>query len=344
MSTISKIVFNNETKFQDIQIDLECSEVYIDKSSIGKDDNEKSNHNFLAVGRKNQEAKKLIALLANNGFFLTHHKNGISLFKRFDGVDSFKSNFDRSIQNWNDILYTLETPNQLVGECKLLVVFSSVADFPFNASIGRRMFFNNLPDIQKHIPQNTYVLRIVDLGAVLGSFYLPSKFDPNFDKKVQGLIEKIALENAISHSNIVLYGSSKGGTGALYHGLQLGYKALVVDPIVSDEFYLQFRNDQHFVMDVFPESKDVLFDRMMLSHNKNSLENIHLITSSHSEQFEVIYNNILLKNDSIKNYIFSNPNIKTHLDMEVQAFSFITTMLNNLIYGFILDKNLKGLY
>ena len=81
MLKISKVVFNEKSTYTELNLDLESSEIYIDKSSIGKDITEKINYNFLAVGRKNTEAKKIIAELANNGFFLTAHSKGISLFK-----------------------------------------------------------------------------------------------------------------------------------------------------------------------------------------------------------------------------------------------------------------------
>lgn len=341
MAMISKIVFDENTLAIDLNIDFDCQEVYIDKSTIGKDDNEKANYNFLAVGRKNNEAKKVIADLANHGFFLTHHKNGVSLFKKFINGESFSKNFDKNIQVWNDILYAVESPVQPAGECKLLVLFSSIADLPFNASISRRMFFRNFDTIKKYVPQNTYVLRIVDLGGVLGSFYLPSNFDPSFGNKIQELIKKVAFENTISDSNIILYGSSKGGTGALYHGLLSGYKTLAVDPIVSDRFYLEKHNDQHFVTNVFPESKDELFSRLMREYGEVDLSNIHIVTSPRSEQFESVYHEIILKNDSIHNYIFSNPAIKSHPDVAVQTLNFVTSMLNNLLYDLKINNNLN---
>ena len=67
MLKISKVVFNEKSTYTELNLDLESSEIYIDKSSIGKDITEKINYNFLAVGRKNTEAKKIIAELEKFG-------------------------------------------------------------------------------------------------------------------------------------------------------------------------------------------------------------------------------------------------------------------------------------
>lgn len=346
MSTISKIVFDSTTKFQDIQIDLECSEVYIDKSAIGKDDNEKVNHNFLAVGRKNQEAKKLIALLSNHRFFLTSHKNGISLFKKFDNAHTFITSFNnKSVRTWNDTFYTLEEPLEKdLSNARLLVIFSSIADLAFNASIDRRMFFKNFPTVAEYIPKNTYILRIADIGGVLGGFYLNSHADMQFESKVNDLIRKIQLEKLIPNENIVLYGTLKGATGALYHGIKMGLSTLAVDPIISDEYYLHKFNDLHFVTDVFPESKQEKFARLFLENKNEDLSHIKLVTSPNSEQFGYINELILIPKLNLKSFIFSNPNIKAGLDIENTTIHFITSMLNNLLYNIDVKNDLITTY
>lgn len=331
--------FFENTKFDDLVINLDVSEIYIDKSTIGANDQEKTNYNFLAVGRKNDEAKKVIATLSSNNFFLVEHKAGVSVFKKNTDSNEFLKNFKNPlVRTWNDTFYTLEKPViDNVADMRLLVVFSSIADLPFNANIDRRMFFKNFPDVAKYIPKNTYILRIADIGGVLGGFYLNSHADMDFESKVQSLIRKIQLEHAILDEHTVLYGTSKGATGALYHGVKMGLKAVSVDPIISDEYYLEKYNDLHFVTNVFPISKQEKFNQLF-AESKN-LRNIKLITSPQSENFKYICELLLVSELDVCSYIFNDHNITGSKSIEEHMLTFITTMLNNTLYNIDLKDN-----
>nr|WP_101054359.1 XcbB/CpsF family capsular polysaccharide biosynthesis protein [Neisseria meningitidis] len=344
MDKILKFKFSSNTKYEDLYITAECTEIYIDKSDIGDTHDEKLKHNFIAVARKNIVAKKFIADLANQGFFLIHHTNGISIYKRLINHLAFIKNFTQeNILVREETFYTLEEPTFISESPKLLVVFSSIADFPFNASISRRMFFTNYSSVSKYIPKDTYILRIADMGGVLGSFYLNSNFDPKFESKVQNLIHYIQVEKNISPKNTVLYGTSKGATGALYHGIQLGLKTLAVDPIVSDDFYLKELNDLHFVQDVFPSSKNKKFFELMTDYSSENLEHIHIVTSRNSEQYQYIVK-ILQQQSSIKQFVFNNPHIKGHTDIGDKTLNFASSMLNILLYNLSVEQNLETTY
>lgn len=341
MSSLLKINFYEDTLFEDLLIDYDVDEIYIDKSTVGKNNDEKLLHNFLAVGRKSEAAKKLISKLSSKSFYLVKHSNGISVFKKFNDSNVFINIFDdKNIKSWNDTFYTLDSPiHETTKNKRLLVVFSSIADFPFNASLSRRMFFKNFSTISKYIPKNTYILRIADIGGVLGSFYLNSNADASFENKVQSLIRKVQRETGVSDNEVVLYGSSKGATGALYHGLKMGLKTLAVDPIVSDEFYIKTYNDLHFVEGAFPKYKQDKFNSLMSENKDKKLDFIKIVTSSNSEQYNYIENIVLSSNKTINSYVFSNPNIKNHPDVSEQTLNFATAMLNNLLYDIAKDTS-----
>ena len=341
MSGLLKIDFNEDTVFEKLDIDYNVDEIYIDKSAIGKNNDEKLIHNFLALGRKNNDAKKLIAKLSSNAFHLVRHINGVSVFQKFKDSNVFINSFiDKDIKCWNDTFYTLDEPVSKGGSKeRLLVIFSSIADLPFNASVSRRVFFKNYSTIAKYIPKNTYILRIADLGGVLGGFYLNSNADSNFESKVQNLIRKVQEDESIADAQVVFYGGSKGATGALYHGLKMGIKTLAVDPIVSDEFYIKKYNDLHFVEGAFPCYKQEKFNDLMLENSNRELDFIKLITSPNSEQYSYIQNIILSRNATINNYIFSNPYINSHPDVGKQTLNFATAMLNNLLYDVSMDTS-----
>lgn len=341
MSGVLKIDFYEDTVFEKLDIDYGVDEIYIDKSAIGKNDDEKLIHNFLAVGRKNNDAKKLIAKLSSNAFYLVKHVNGVSVFKKFKDSNVFVNSFiDKDIKCWKDTFYTLDEPvSKGSNNGRLLVMFSSIADLPFNASVSRRMFFKNFSTISKYIPKNTYVLRIADVGGVLGGFYLNSNADPNFESKVQSLIRKVQKETGVPDNQVVLYGGSKGATGALYHGLKMNLKTLAVDPIVSDDFYIKTYNDLHFVEGAFPKYKQDKFNSLMSENKDKNLDFVKIITSPNSEQYSYIESIVLSRNITINSYVFSNPNIKTHSDVGKQTLNFATAMLNNLLYDVATDTS-----
>lgn len=346
MKKFQKIDFTSSTKYEDLNINFNVDEIYIDKSTIGKDEKEKLNFNFLAVGRSNEQAKKLISSLSNNKYFLTAHTNGVSLFKKLTISKRFLANFNnRAVKTWNDTFYTLEEPveREQFGS-RLLVIFSSIADLAFNASIDRRMFFKNFPKVAKYIPKNTYILRIADIGGVLGSFYLNSNADMDFENKVEALIRKIKLDYSIADEHTVLYGTSKGATGALYHGIKMGLNTLAVDPILSDVHYLENFNDLHFVEGVFPEYKQDKFSRLFEDNINKDLTNIKLVTSPNSEQFKYISELVLIPEVKLCSYIFSNPNIKGHTDIGENTLNFVTSMLNNMLYGIDIKTSLVTTY
>lgn len=345
MSNICKIDFHGNTKLQDLALDFSCDEIYINKSTIGSTEKEKQSYNFLAVGRSNKVAKQLIIELANNGFFLVAHSKGISLFRKLSNYRSFSSSFSNNdIQVLNDTFFTLTIPKSLSEKNRLLVIFSPAADAQYNASISRRMFFSNTENIDKDIPQNTYILRIPDMGGVLGCFYLNNKFDSNFEEKIQKLIEKIQIENDIPQENTVLYGNSKGATGALYYGIKTGLKTIAIDPIVSDRHFIDKHNDSYFTQGITEEHKENVFNELLKASRGKNLNNIKLITSKKSEQYTYIQEIVLSKNESINAFIFNHPMIKNHQDILGNTSNFTKCMLNFLLYDTSVNSGFTTIY
>lgn len=335
MSDILLLKLSRDNIEHEIVLNFQEQEIHIDKSQIGTNEEECFKHNVLAVARKYKFIKKLVVDLANHGFFLVEHdsKQGISIFRKLDDYEKFLSAFNNpEIKLWNNTYYTLEKP--LVSDEKtsyrMLVIFSSIADFPLNASIFRRSFFKNWGKVQNFIPKNTYVLRIADIGGVLGSFYLNSNFDHFFEDKIQSLIKKISEDLSINKNDIVLFGTSKGATGALYHGILGKYSTVAVDPIVSDEYYINEMNDLHFVEGAFPVSKEDKFNTI-IDKNEN-LKNINIITSKNSQQF-VFIDSLFCNRSDINYFVFTNPYIKTHPDVGPNTLVFSTTLINSIFYN-----------
>jgi len=320
----------------EIQLPLNTlDKLQIDKSRLGKNAKEKLDHNIFAVARSNANVKSLIIKLANRGFFLVEHKGGVSTFERFTTAHLFKknlTNIDFPVHTHNGLYYTLEEPNIKTASPNLLIVFSSVADFSLNASISRRNFFTNFKTIGKYIPSNTYILRISDIGGVVGSFYLNNNFNSQIENDIQDLILKVLSDTNVKRNNVVLYGVSKGGTGALFHGIKGGYKSVSVDPIVTDEYHEKKFNDPHFTQGTFPTSKQEKFTELF--KNSEIRRNTNIIYSENSPLYKHI--NTIVRAGDISNKITfinsANPKINDHPDVGPNTINLLTLILNNLFY------------
>lgn len=62
---------------------------------------------------------------------------------------------------------------------------------PYNASIERRCFNKNFPSVGKYIPYDTAILRISDVGGVVGSFYINNNFSNKIETDIIRLFENI---------------------------------------------------------------------------------------------------------------------------------------------------------
>ena len=346
MTDTYTINLNDSDLTCDIDIELPLKELDINKSAIGDTPEAKLKENIIESGRKNPYIHKFLIQLAVNGFFLVDHDplQGISIFKKLDDFLQFKSNFtNKDIMLWNNTYYILEDPLEKEStknnDCRLLVLFSSIADSPFASSIERRCFFRNWDKVQRYIPKNTYVLRIADIGGVVGSFYMNSKFDPHFSDKVQQLIKKISLDNNINKKNIILYGASKGGSAALYHGIIGNYNTVSIDPIVTDEYYIKNKFDSHFTVGAFEKTKDEIFADIFDMYNR--IDNINIVTSENSPQFKYIRKFL---NKKVHFFIFNNTSIKEHQDVSPNSLVFYTALMNSIWYGIYNNSSFITMY
>ncbi|NYT79830.1 XcbB/CpsF family capsular polysaccharide biosynthesis protein [Alcaligenaceae bacterium] len=313
----------------------ECEIVHIDKSNFGQGD-AKKNHNLYGLARSDRNAKSLVTQLSNLGYYLTDHKDGISTFYNYKNKELYDSILiDQNTSRWKDIYYSIQYPENNIRPSRVIFVFSSVADFPYNQNINRRCFFKNFKNINRYIPYDTAIVRVCDVGGVVGSFYMNNNYDLFFEQKIQEFLRYAYGFLNVSKDNVVLYGGSKGGTGALLHGILGGYKFVAVDPIVSDDFHETAYNDSHFTKGTFPERK---FDRFSRICNEGSKRG-YIITSSGSPVFEYI-RKIADKNNI--NYIdVVHQDIKSHPDVGKNTINILMMLVNSMFYNVSLSVDGK---
>lgn len=224
---------------------------------------------------------------------------------------------------------------------KLLVIFSSVFDPALSSSLSRyfnRTFLTN----QKYLPRNVGVLRIADIGGVLGAFYMNTRFRPDNESTVSGFIKSFMKSQGLREQDVVLYGASKGGTASLAYGLRSGLKFVAVDPIVDDRYYHLEHNDLHFTeTSIFLESKvdmfDNIYNRFLTSFNGSPRvqEGVSrsIICSEGSPLYPYLEGSAVhALREHVSFFRSRNPDITTHPGVAQNTINVLTMLLNAYFY------------
>lgn len=215
-----------------------------------------SDLNLIRVARKDKQAYRLYKELLKNDYVLYKHENGISkLYKRKYVNELFKR---KDLIRFKDVYYTLDYPkdrkiNEYIPK-KLLVIFTCMPPQKDYDSylMPKRMFTKFFDGIERNLVKNVYTMRIMDLNVSHGSHYINTINYNTFEDEIQNAIIKVKNELNIDDENIIFYGVSKGGTGALYHGSSMDIKTLAVDPILNIGGPLE-DNDRRFLKDLRTE-------------------------------------------------------------------------------------------
>ena len=327
---VKKTIFNSIEEFDILEID---------KSKFGNNQNEKLNYNLYGLARSNNDAKEVVVRLSNSGFYMVEHKQGVSIFFNYKNKKLFNDIFlKENVFNFGEIYYSLEIPAGVKKPSRLLVILSSVSDMPYNASIERRCFNKNFPSVGKYIPYDTAILRISDVGGVVGSFYINNNFSNKIETDIIRLFENIEEMFKIKKENVVLYGGSKGGFAALYYGMLCGLKFIAVDPMVTDDYHQKTYNDSHFTKGTFPVTKQDKIKNLLNEGVKKDFEG-YIVTSKKSPIFNYIEDINFPDNCSLIDV--RHKDITNHVNVSLNTINIVTMLFNIMLYSFKDKKNLK---
>lgn len=306
--------------------------------------NAASDAQLVSMARNNPEARATLVTLARAGYFVYGASEGVTRVVRADLVKSFWRQVIKGAYqvNADDLVHTVTAPLNGRAPKRLLVVLSSMGP-DANSPLLERYFVQNFPTLQKFLPPETAVLRIADFGGVMGAFYLDTAHRPHNAQSVQNLITEVRTRLGIEHDAVALYGGSKGGTGALYHGLRGGYRFVAVDPIVSDDYYERKYNDWHFTRgEIFPVNKEENFARLFEEIESDGRAagiagRAAVICSDRSPQFPYISGCLFERfGDRMMIRNSQNPQILDHPDVSATTINNVTMLLNMHLYGMTL--------
>lgn len=293
-----------------------------------------SKKNLLQLARIDSSVKKTYKNLLMNDYILYFHEGNISKFYKREHVAELFQRKD--LNQHKGVFYTLDKP---VGrklneqsEKKLIVIFSCMppANVYDSSLMPNRMFPIFFKDIERNLVKNVYTMRVMDLNCSHGSHYVNTINYPTYEQEIQEAIINVKDELGIEKENIVLYGFSKGATGAIYHGSALDLKALAVDPILSIGGKLE-QDDRRFLKGLRKES---LVDDInnFLKESNNSKK--FIICSEHVEMY--YEHSIRLNQNKVKLVNVLDSHIKHHSDISrntvPEQFAIINNLFSNNLY------------
>lgn len=302
--------------------------IHIDHSAVSRN----AQDNIITLARRDPALKEKLVFMANAGFHLYVLRDGISSMVRHRRIRSlWRLAIAGEVSVDENGIFSRLHPAPGGGEPRLLVVFSSIAGTIYTPSLMRH-FEQNFASIGKYIPKNTHILRIVDFGGVLGSFYLNSNALPKNEDHIQTRIAATAADLGVVTENIVLYGTSKGGTAAAFHALRRGWRGVAVDPILSDEHYVRKHRDLHFTEGTFPASKQARFAELLRDPHPET--RLSVICSNRSPQFPYIEETLIGRFRDRFTFLNSeNAEIRTHPDVGPKTLPHTLSQLNLHLAG-----------
>lgn len=296
---------------------------------------------LIHLARDDDNAYDLLVALARKGYLVCRAPAGGSRLVPRDRVGAvWDSVRDGTYKMTADgIVYRFEDSRHSGPPTSLVVVFSNVAKNRFSQKLDRH-FPQVFETLRKSVGGHTAILRIADMDGVVGGFYLPTARDPQADRKIQELILKVASDLDIPRERIVTYGPSKGGTGALYHGVTLGVDTVAVDPFITNNRRWTREEDLYFESsDIFLQSKDAIFNSLLEKDASSQSRVAHmLITSPGSKEYADIVGLARRHPDAGLRIIESrDPHIKAHHQVAPNTAAMTVGLINGSAQGLPLE-------
>lgn len=226
--------------------------------------------NILSGAGANSELVNQLNKLAGKDYILFDGKKTYSEFVKREKYQTTQ------LASYDGVYYQLdkvEKKRKTNMANKLVVFFLSLP--PVEGLISNnpidRSFTSMFTDLQRSVVKDTFVLRVADFNLVKGSFYVNSINYVDYEEKIEQLIRKVMIENNISIDNVVTYGVSRGGVGAMIHGAKLGSDFLAVDPIINDSYYVENMNDVHYVGNNRPKDLSKYFEQLSVDYRAEGI-------------------------------------------------------------------------
>lgn len=302
--------------------------------------NTHSENNLLELARKDEKIKLKYKEMLEKDYILYLHTETTSRFCKRKNVNKLFTK-DHKFHQWKDIFYRIMPPkgrkvNEKI-ERKLLVIFAKMpgAEQYDSAKIPHRMIPPFFEDIERSLAKNVYIMRIMDLNVSHGSHYINTVNYPDYELDLKDAIKDVRDKLNIKKSNVVFYGVSRGGAGAIYHGAALDYKTLAVDPILNIGGKL-YGNDRRLLKGLRKE--DLVPDINNNVAKSNLFDKIIICSENVSNYYEQV---LRIDSDSIRVLNMPDDMITSHPQVSPNTVPEQLMILNMLLTNFKSKKNIE---
>lgn len=214
----------------------------------------------------------------------------------------------------------------------LLVSFQAVP----SVKNGKPVKLYNYKKFLKEV--NLHRLFIEDTCGDFGCYYLCNNMNFDVEETVIELIETTMAKYNIKKENVIVLGSSKGGTSALYYGLKYGFGHIISGaPQTKIASYLKrYRPEMLEYMigkDLAQENIDKI-DAIVLEQVKPTCTSkINLLTSTNDSQYEPHIMPLVdaLKKAKIEFTIAFEPRVEKHKDIATYFPNFLAQHVLRII-------------
>lgn len=279
-----------------------------------------SKHTDLRAFRENKKAYEQVKKIIKQDYVL--HGNIGNLFRFIK-----RKNLVGVYPKYLDLHYRIIPPKdkRTYGPNRLLVRFLGFSDQK-STSIFKRNFKADFTTLKDSIAKNTYILEIGDMNLVAGSFYTNTENFPDYEKQISELVELIADKYLVDSSRIVMYGTSRGATGALINGGLNNYKILAADPVVDGQAWFD-KGDLHYTANI---RKINLMNDVLSSLKDYSLSKENVLVMGTSNVGVTFLPNLQLPSDKVT-MIDLNMDIFDHAELNGKSVPLQLAMINYLL-------------
>lgn len=190
-----------------------------------------------------------------------------------------------------------------------------------------------LPDrfrsLSRSLVKDTLLVRIADVNLTRGSYFVPSVNYPEYSKNMISFIDSKIKEYNVPKKNVVFYGFSRGGLGSLYYGKLLDYQVVSVDPVVDASYFLNQKDDPHFLNG----TRKISFVDEINDIDDTDQQYSKIILSNSGTVNQIFESSVVPLNEgsTLKKINLKDTNIRWHGQLANQTVPESLTLINQLL-------------
>ena len=185
---------------------------------------------------------------------------------------------------------------------------------------------------------NLHRLFIEDTCGDFGCYYLCNNMNFDVEETVIQLIESVMKKLKIKKENVITFGSSKGGTSALYYGLKYNFGHIIAGaPQTKIATYLnKYRPEMlEYMIGDFSQEKVDYVDCLVLNQVKSPCSSeITMLTSKSDAQYEPHIIPLLeaFERENIDATVVYEPRVQKHKDIATYFPDFLEQHIQRIIH------------